>query len=295
MKGTSVDRDRRERVAQRRTRVALVFGGALLAALVTAACTSDDDKEVLPPVVLGMLETTAPIIDDGQEQVFQVSREVRLPYRAPKDDERPKGQAAPYPRPPFHIAEDTRVTVRYTLSNLDDKQHTVELLVDPWNEFVHYVPGVSIVRQEEMQPNFSGIDRFVIVPPKGRVEGIITPDDMVELANDLTIAMSLQKQPPPEDSAFGGAVLYNRTFNIQNRSSEPDPVLKPWIPPQRGKVAAVTGFDLGLRTSEQAKVAVELVIDIQDVHGERIVMDGDSDPTLRKPGTELTPPAGAAQ
>jgi hypothetical protein len=268
--------------------------GVVVAAAIVSACTSDDDKEVLPPVDLAMPDNIAPTVDDGQQQIFQVQSEVRLPYRAPNGDEVPKGKDAPYDRPPFHIAADSRVTVRYTISNLDAQQHTVELLVDPWNEFVRYVPGVTIVRDEETQPNFSGIDRFVIVPPKSRIDGIITPDDMVELATDLTIAMSLEKNPPPADSAFAGAALYNRTFDSQNRSSKPDPVLQQYIPPQRGKVAAVTGFELGLRTYEKAKVAVELVIDVQDLNGDRVVMDGDSGKKLGRPGTVLSPPAGGA-
>jgi hypothetical protein len=268
----------------------LVVLGALV-----GACAGEDEKEVLPPVVLGMLETTAPTYDDGQQQIFQVGREVRLPYRQPNDDERPRGEQDPYSRPPFHVVSDTRVTVRYTLSNLEDRERTVELLIDPWNEFVRYVPGVATVGEDEILPNFSGIDRYVILPPKGRVEGIITPDDMVELATDLTVAMALERRPPEATGAFGGPALYNRTFNIQNRSSEPDPVLQDWMPRTRANVAAVVGFDLGLRTATPAKIAVELVIDVEDLDGERVVMDGDDENRqVGRPGRVLTPPAGAA-
>ncbi len=265
--------------------------GVAVFGVVASACASADEKEVLPPVVLGMLDTAAPTYDDGEQQIFQVGREVRLPYRRPTDEERPRGEQDPYPRAPFHVVKDTRVTVRYTLSNLDDQQHTVELLIDPWNEFVRYVPGVTTIRDDEVLPNFSGIDLFVIVPPKGRVTGIITPDDMIELATDLTVAMALERRPPDAAGAFGGAVLYNRTFNVQNRSSEPDPVLRDWMPASREKVAAVIGFDLGLRTSAPAKVAVELVIDVEDLDGERIVMDGEEGRQIGRPGQVLTPPA----
>lgn len=257
-----------------------------------SACASDDEKEILPPVVLGMLESTAPVYDDGEQQIFQVNREVRLPYRRPKDDERPRGAAEPYPRPPFHVAIDTRVTVRFTLSNLEDTKRAVELLVDPWNEFVRYLPGVSAGRQDEPLPNFSGIQRTFILPPKGRVEGIITPDDMVELATDLTVAMALRRRPPDAMGPLGGPALYNRAFNVQNRSSEPDPVLQPWMPASRSTVAAVIGFDVGLRTSEAAKIAVELVIDVEDLHGDRVVMDGEEGNKLGRPGEVLSPPAG---
>jgi hypothetical protein len=269
------------------------FAGVASFATIVSACAGQDEKEVLPPVVLGMLETTTPAYDDGEQQIFQVAREVRLPFRDPKPEERQRGEQAPYSRPPFHVATDSRVTVRYTLSNLDDQEHTVELLVDPWNEFVRYVPGVTAVREDEVLPNFSGIDRFILVPPKGRVEGIITPDDMVELATDLTVAMSLARRPPDAMGAFAGAVLFNRAFNIQNRSSEPDPVLQPWMPGAKENVAAVIGFDIGLRTYAPAKVAVELVIDIEDLNGERVVMDGEADRQVGRPGTVLSPPAAA--
>jgi hypothetical protein len=252
------------------------------------ACSSEDDKEVLPPAVLGMEGDTPPTYDDGQQQIYQVTREVRLNFRRAEEGERPTGEAAPYRRPPFHVAANSRITVRYTLTNLDDKQHTMELLLDPWNEFVRYVPGVQM-DEEETIPNFSGIDKFFVIPPKGRIEGIFTPDDMVEVAVDLTTAMRIEAQPPNDESAFAGAGLYNRAFNIQNRSSEPDPVLAPYMP--LGPVAAVIGFDLGLRTYEQAKIAVEVVIDIEDLDGNRLVEDGTDDRRLGPPGETLTPPA----
>ncbi len=269
-----------------RTGIAL---GLVACVVASAACAGEGDKEVLPPVVLGMLETTPAAYDDGETQIFQVSREVRMPFRRPNDDERPQGQADPYPRMPFHVAPDTRITVRYTLTNLEDDTRTVELLIDPWNEFVRYQPGVA-QGDEETIPNFSGIDKFFVLPPKGRIEGIFTPDDMVELATDLGTAMALQRRPPAADGEFGGPGLYNRAFNIQNRSSEPDPVLAPWIP--RGPIAAIVGFDLGLRSYQPAKVAVELVIDVEDLHGERIVKTGEEDRQVGRPGTVLTPPAG---
>src|SRR5262245_54055563 len=117
-------------------------------AVVSAGCASENEKEVLPPVVLGMLETTAPAYDDGEQQIYQVYREVRLPYRRAEDGERPRGEMDPYPRPPFHVVPDTRVTVRFTLSNMEDKPHNVELLIDPWNEFVRYMPGVAVLEDE---------------------------------------------------------------------------------------------------------------------------------------------------
>jgi hypothetical protein len=260
---------------------------AALSLLSIAACANDGETQVIPPVVLGMLETTAPTYDDGQVQIYESYLPVPLPLRRPGDGERPTGNADPYPRPPFHLAGDTRITARFTLSNLEDKPQTVELLLDPWNEFVRYSPG-AVVDDEATTPNFSGIDRFFVLPPLGRVEGILTPDDMVELATDLGTAMKLARTPPPDDSDFAGPALYNRAFNIQNRSSQPDPLLGPFIP---AVVAGLVGFDLGLRTYAPAKIAVEVVLDVEDLSGDRVIPAGDDARRVGRPGTALSPPA----
>lgn len=272
--------------------LALTLGLGSLA--VVSACAGKEEDQVLAPVVLGMTETTPPAFDDGQTQIFQVTREVRLPMRAPLDGERASGDVPPYPRAPFHLARDTRITVRFTMSNLEDKQNVVELLFDPWNEFVRYSPGVN-AGGEEALPNFSGNQRFVVLPPLGRVEGILTPDDMLELATDLATAMSLDARRPPAgtpanpDDPTAGPALYNRAMNTQNRSTVTfDPVLAPFIPPV---VAGLTGFDLGLRTGTPARVAVELVIDVEDLQGNRVVPYGKDLDTVDPPGDVLTPPA----
>ena len=268
-------------------RLAPLFGFSMFA---LAACASDDGTQVIPPVVLGMTDTMAPAYDDGQVKIYETYSQIALPLRKPTNDEIPKGQVDPYPRAPFHLASDTRITVRFTLSNLDNNQHTIELLLNPWNEFVRYNPGV-IVNDEATTPNFSGIDRFFILPPLGRIEGIITPDDMVEMATDLATAMKLAKIPPADDSQFAGPALYNRAFNQQNRSTLFDPVLAPYIPPV---VANLVGFDLGLRSYNEApKVAVEIVLDVEDDQGDRVIPDGDTDKKQGRPGTVLSPPAPA--
>jgi hypothetical protein len=254
-------------------------------------CASDEEQ-VIPPSVLGLQETAAPIYDDGQVQIFQVQNPVTLPMRRPTSEERPRGASPPFPRPPFHLASDTRVTVRFTLTNLEAKQNVVELLLDPWNEFVRYRPGVATAGEDETIPNFSGIDRFFVLPPLARIEGIITPDDMVEMAVDLATAQVIASRPPDPMSAFGGPALYNRAFNIQNRSSEPDLVLGPYLPPV---VPGLMGFDLGLRSYAPAKVAVELVIDVEDLHGDRVIPEDkqQEERPVGAPGQVLTPPAAA--
>jgi len=271
----------------RSTRLGRVAGlGCVSTILALVACSNSGETQVIPPVVLGMLATAPPTYDDGEMQIYETYLPVPLPLRKPSDGEVPKGAADPYPHPPFDLASDTRITARFTLSNLEDKPHTVELLLDPWNEFVRYSPGV-IIGDEATTPNFSGIDRFFVIPPKGRVEGILTPDDIVEMAVDLGTAMSLKKRPPAADGSFAGPALYNRAFNVQNRSSQPDPLLAPYIP---NVVAGIVGFDLGLRTYEQAKIAVEVVLDVEDLNGDRVIPADDNTRRVGRPGTVLSPP-----
>jgi len=268
-------------------RALLLPTGIVVALALPPGCAEKGETQVESPVVLGMLETAAPTYDDGQVQIYEAYLPVELPLRRPSDDERPKGTSDPYPRPPFQLASDTRITARFTISNLEDKPHVIELLLNPWNEFVRYEPGVK-VDDEATTPNLSGIDGRYILGPLGRIEGIITPDDFVELATDLGTAMKLAKAPPAADSPFAGPALYNRAFNVQNRSSQQDLVLAPFIP---GIVASVVGFDLGLRSYEPSKIAVEIVLDVEDANGDRVIPEGSDTKRVGRPGTVLAPPA----
>jgi len=263
---------------------------ALLGALVLAACSRGGDQAILP-VVLAIDSNVAPLYEDDQTAIYQVTTPVELPLRQPTAEEAAAlGPQAPYPRAPFQLSTDTRITVRFTLSNLDDEQRTVELLVDPWNEFVRYRPGLSAGEEDSMTPNVSGIDRWFVIPPKSRIEGILPPDDFLELATDLGTAMNINARPAAADGAFAGPGLFNRAFNLQNRSSEPDLLLDQYRPQSS---AGIVGFDLGLRTSGRANIAVELVIDVEDIQGDRVIPVDNPDnlQPIGVPGTILQPPA----
>src|SRR2546421_226250 len=131
----------------------LVAGAVAIAAL-ALACANSNDKENIPPVVLGMLDTTPATYNDGQGSLYQGTSQVELPIRRPKDGERPGGDVDPYPDAPFYLAKDTRITVRFTLSNLEDRVVDTWMLLDGWNEFVAYVPGL-VVGDEQTTPNRS--------------------------------------------------------------------------------------------------------------------------------------------
>ncbi len=254
------------------------------------ACATTDDNQVTQPSVVGLSDKVAPIYDDGQMTMYQVETPVKLPMRMPTGEEAAAlGAMAPYPKEPFIKADDVRTEIRFTITNLDDKKHAVELLIDPWNEFVYYLPQVQVISDEEAQPDFSGYDKFFIIEAKSRVQGVITTDDTRELAVDLATAMNLATIPPdPQSDGANG--LFNHVMNLQNRSTAPSPLVSKYIP----KVSpAMIGFDLGLRSYEPMNVAVEVTVDVQDqstTGKSKVVSPSDTDPTYQKPGTALSPP-----
>ena len=189
------------------------------------------------------------------------------------------------------------------------------LLVDPWNEFVRWMPGVTVVSDEETQPNF-GYDQEFVVPAMSRVSGTLTTDDMQEIAIKLAsvenLLASSQVTTILNDAGNvvdGGAVdgyspteISNNIFNPQNRSNSGDALFTPWIP---GVVAGLTGFDLGLRVDGPedqgaspdggvpgagVNVAVEITINVQDLNGNRFVPADSTQAQIGMPPTNLSPP-----
>ncbi len=270
----------------------------LAVAASVCACANSDDNQTTSPSVVGMTDKVAPIYSDGQTTIYQVETPVKLPFRRPTDVEgQALGQAPGLPREPFLKASDARVEVRFTLSNLDDQAHIVELLLDPWNEFVRYRPGIQIVSDEQTTPDFSGWDKPFVLLPKSRVQGTITSDDVTEMAIDLATVMGITKSPPTDPNANLNG-LFNHVFNLQNRSNAPDPLIAPYLPKV---VPGLTGFDLGLRVMNAqgamgaGNIAVEVIVDVTDLNGSRVNAPGVTDNATGIPGDILRPPKAIAR
>jgi hypothetical protein len=279
-------------------RIALL---APFACALVAACSNDASDQVTLPTELGMTSKLAAYYSDENLTMYEVETPVALPVRMPKASDlqslgaAPKG--TPYPRAPYLLASDESVEVHYTISNLDDQQTTVWMLVDPWNEFVRYDPGVQVVDDDVTSPNF-GYDLAFVVPAKSRIEGTLTTDDMQEIAIKLASVMNLLASPqamagPNNENGFDATSIANNIFNPQNRSNSNDPLYTPWIPPV---IAGLTGFDLGLRfqctdTCTPPDVAIEVTLDVEDMGRDRFVPQDSNDPKMPEPTTVLSPPA----
>lgn len=267
----------------------------LASSAVLFACGDDEAQRTLPSVQLAMAPSVTAFYDDGQLELYEVRRAVELPILAPSAAalaELQQRQALPFPRHPWLTLSDVRVQLTWTLTNLDDEVRTVEVLIDPWNEFARYSPGLMLVDAEDGEyiPNLSGIDYLYRLEGKSQGErsrryGTYTFDDMDELARDFATVMHLVAEPPPSlDGEEGdGALVYaNHAFAFQNHSSR-DPLVAPWIP---GVIPGLTGFELALRTEEPATVAIELVVELVD-RGSGKVQSGDGT-RLATPETVIT-------
>jgi hypothetical protein len=281
---------------------------ALAVAVVSAACSNGSGDQVTSPQAIGMTSSMAPYYMDGEITLYQSTAHVPLPVRKPTSAEisgkAPKG--TPYSHAPFLTASDESVEVHYVLSNLDAMPHNVWLLIDPWNEFVRWDPGVTVVSDEETVPN-EGYDQQFVLAPRSRLEGTITPDDMTEIAIKLASVQNFLASPQAMaaetdttgDNSLDPTQVCNNIFDYQNRSNStpPDPFFTPWIPPV---IAGVTGFDLGIRMEVDeadgsgggaGNVAVEITMDVQDLNGDRFVPQDSGDAKMAMPSTKLSPPA----
>jgi hypothetical protein len=273
---------------------ALAVALPIALSIASVGCGEDERTRILAPVQVAMDENVMPVYDDDELTIYEVKKGVQFPIIAPDEE----AMAAlndtpmdPYGRQPWITLDDVRVQLSWTLSNLDDEQRSVELLIDPWNEFGRYYPGLTLVDAEngEFMPNISGInERYILEGAnKGdgsRRQGVITYEDMDELARDFGTVMNLILNEPT--SYPGGGMLeegesalptyVNHAFDFQNRSDN-DPLVKDWIP---GVVAGLTGIDMGLRTGEPARIALEIVVEITDRGSDKVRREGKNDALL---------------
>jgi hypothetical protein len=276
-----------------------------------AACSNGGSADQIDgPLDVAMTNSVQPSYSDGNITLYDVYKAVPLPIRRPTQAPGPAPKGTPYPHAPYLLASDESLEVHFVISNLEGTTQNVWLLVDPWNEFVQWKPGVTVVSDEETDPNY-GYDTEYWIPPNGRVEGTLLTDDMQEIAIKLAsvenyLASSTAMQAEADaggDNSLDPTEVCDNIFNPQNRSNSNDPVYTPWVPPV---IAGLTGFNIGLRVENEADsdsttsfdggsaaptLALEITVDIQDLNGNRIVTEGSSTPLIGVPPTILSPPA----
>lgn len=152
---------------------------------VVTGCGGDNTRQ-LDPKSMAMTSDMAAFYDDGELTLYEAQTPVKLPIRRPTADQQKALNAAkkasPFDHEPWVTPSAVRVQLTWTLANLDTNGHNVEILVDPWNEFGRYVPGISM-DGENAVPNFSGIQELYELPGtkdtrSSRIQHTFTYDDM---------------------------------------------------------------------------------------------------------------------
>ena len=265
---------------------ALVAVGATLWGL--AGC-SDDATRRLDPVSVAMVgdDGFQPVYDDNELTIYEAKTSLMLPIIAPKPaqlEALSSDASDPFERLPWVGQNDVHIQVTWTLSNLDPGAHAVWVMIDPWNEFGRYEPAVH-VSDDGATRDLSGIDMLFEVPgteddAEPRLVGTFTFDDMDELAVDFATVFKILNDAVPvsEDDEDPRATLVNNAFNVRDRSNR-SPLLVPYRP---SVVPGLVGFDYGVRTSEHANVALEIVVELRD-DGDRVAERGQAVQLLEPP------------
>jgi hypothetical protein len=259
-----------------------------LAAL-ASGCEAASDAQISAPYSVALGQNESPSYSDAELTLYESQTPVPFPVRKPTASQLAslKSGVAPYPHSPYLLDSNETVEVNYTITNLDNESHAVWILIDPWNEFVKWRPGVTVVSQDETEPNLDGIMIPLILEPLQRVQGNIESEDMSNLALKLDTAMEILQQTFTAESAYDAAALLNHDFNTQNTPGPTDPLLGPYTPKV---VAGLTGFDLGLQSYEPVNVAVECTITVQDTGSGKIAPPGTTTGLIGEPPAVITVP-----
>jgi hypothetical protein len=267
---------------------ALLLSGAV--AFAASGCESSDAAQISAPYVVAVGATEAPSYSDAELTLYESQVPVPFPVRAPTSAELSAlaTNVSPYPHSPYLLSSDETIEVNYTVTNLDNQSHQIWLLVDPWNEFVEYKPGVTVVSDDETEPNLSGIEQAFILGPMERQQGNIQALDMSNLALKLATAMKIMASTFTADSAYGAATLLNHDFNTQNIPGPTDDLLASYTP---AVVAGLTGFNLGLQAYEPMNVSIEVTVNVIDNSSSgKILASGTTTGLIGAPPAILTVP-----
>jgi hypothetical protein len=259
-------------------------GAVITLVLALFACGNEDTKRSLDPVQIAMTSEIEATYEGEELTMYEVKRGIQFPIAAPRESDLAalRAQAVPpFEHYPFLTIDHVEVQVSWTLSNIDAETHNVAILVDPWNEFGRYVPGLQLVDADdgEFLPNTSGIEIFFPISGNSRKHGTFTIEDMQEMAIDFATAMNVIANPPGEEAQYGAAGLVNHAFAREQRSNR-DALSRPYIP---SAIPGLTGIDIGLRTYEAANVALEVVVEVIGKDSGKVLEEGSDTEPLPAP------------
>jgi hypothetical protein len=157
---------------------------------------------------------------------------------------------------PWVERDDLAVSIDFTLYNLDDEDHDVMVMLNGFNEFDEYVPGIRVV-DDEVEVDFAQWERLFTVEGKQRLSRTIREEELDETAVDLATVVN-------------GAPNSNQVVYFENLSDRDERSME-FIPEV---IPGLMGFRLGLRTTAAVNVLLEAVVRVRDA-GDRLADEGD--------------------
>jgi hypothetical protein len=212
---------------------------------------------------VALTESTAPAFEGEDGALFIVEQRVELPVRVPTDialqdlsEAASRFEGLPFPRMPWVERGDLGIEVDFTLSNLDDAERQVAVIINGFNEFHEYMPGVTVI-DEEPTADFSQWERLYELEPRQRIDGTVREEDFDEAAVDLATVVN-------------GAPNSNAVVFFENKSSR-DERSRAFIPEV---IPGLCGFRLGLRATGAGRIVLEATVRVRDA-GDRLADEQD--------------------
>jgi hypothetical protein len=208
-------------------------------------------------------DTMAAVMGQMGDALYIVETRAELPILAPSSTQLADRMSAaknyknlPFPRLPWVERGELEIQIDFTLSNLDNRERDVTVIVNGANEFDEYVPGV-LLNDEDVVPLHSEWERSYSVPAKSRITGTVREEELDEAAVDLATVVN-------------GAPNSDEVVYFENKSST-DERSKKYIPPVIPNLVAVR---LGLRATQAAPLLLEASVRVRDV-GDKLAGAGD--------------------
>jgi hypothetical protein len=157
----------------------------------------------------------------------------------------------PFDRLPWVERGDLELQLDFSLSNLDDTDHDIDVIVNGANEFFEYVPRVLQV-DDMVIPLHAQWERRYTVPAGGRLTRTIREDEFDEVAVDLATVVN-------------GAPNSDEVVYFENKSGSDKRSIQ-YIPKV---IPGLTALRLGLRSTEAMTILLEATLRVRDV-GEKL-------------------------
>jgi hypothetical protein len=163
----------------------------------------------------------------------------------------------PFPRLPWVERGALQIEVDFILENLADAEQQIAVIVNGYNEFHEYQPGVVVI-DETPTPDYSQWEWSYELAPRQRVSKTIREEEFDEAAVDLATVVN-------------GAPNSNQIVFFENESSS-DPRSLVFIP---AVVPGLIGFRLGLRATSAAGAKLDASVRVRDT-SDRLAQSDDA-------------------